>query len=156
VRKRVMNKYTVNHIVYWILQWTWGIIQNIIGAIIWLVVKFTVRNGKTIMYRGAFLTPWKLKSSLGIGMFIFLGNWDSEYSRKVMVHEYGHTLQSIIVGPLFLFVIGIPSLIWAGVPVFENMRRRGRFSYFDPYFENWANRLGEKVTHERAPEKRKV
>ncbi|MCR5743962.1 MAG: hypothetical protein K6F92_09640 [Lachnospiraceae bacterium] len=151
-----MDRYTLNRIVYWILQWTWGIIQNIVGACIWMVVKLGASRGKTTLYRAAFVTPWKLKSSLGIGMFVFLGDWDEEHMRRVLVHEYGHTLQSIILGPLFLLFIGLPSFIWAGLPVFENMRRRGRFSYYDPYFENWANVLGERVTHEKAPEKRKT
>ena len=46
---------------------------------------------------------------MSMGMFLFLGDHD----KHVLVHEYGHSIQSCILGPLYLPVIGIPSLIWA-------------------------------------------
>ena len=59
---------------------------------------------------------------MGIGMFIFISEkcpkgLESNLSmqetfERTKVHEYGHTIQSIILGPLFLLVIGIPSCIW--------------------------------------------
>lgn len=32
--------------------------------------------------------------------------------QTLLVHEYGHTIQSMILGPLYLIVIGIPSTLW--------------------------------------------
>ncbi len=50
----------------------------------------------------------------------------------LLVHEYGHTLQSLILGPFYLLLIGIPSVLSAGVlPRMHNYR----------WFEVWANRL---------------
>jgi len=36
---------------------------------------------------------------------------DDEIEQRTLVHEYGHTIQSIILGPLYLLIIGIPSSI---------------------------------------------
>ena len=35
-----------------------------------------------------------------------------ELSDRLLVHEYGHTIQSLILGPLYLVLIGIPSTLW--------------------------------------------
>lgn len=71
----------------------------------------------------------------------------------VLVHEYGHTIQSMILGPLYLFVIGIPSCIWAFTPYFQKLRSKGKYSYYDFYPEKWANYLGSKVTGQSAPQR---
>jgi hypothetical protein len=84
-------------------------------------------------------------------MFIFVAKHTGEdLKRMITVHEYGHTIQSLILGPLYLFVIGAPSLLWAGIPAFSRMRRRRQMSYYRFYPERWANHLGEKVTKEKS------
>ena len=55
-------------------------------------------------------------------------------------HEYGHYQQSLRLGWLWIFVIGIPSLIWAGC--FQKYRRKNKISYYSFYTEKWANKLG--------------
>ena len=54
------------------------------------------------------------------------------------LHELGHHKQSLILGPLYLIVIGIPSLIhaWLWNP------NSGK-SYYDFYTEHWANKLSK-------------
>jgi len=121
-------------IIYSILQITWGFIQNIFGSIYYLFN----RNCKHYFYHGAVVTNWNRNESMGLGMFIFLGNNvpnDKRYPdrtveetlRRTLVHEYGHTIQSIILGPLFLIVIGLPSSIWAFSPYIQ--KREKKMSY---------------------------
>ena len=55
-------------------------------------------------------------------------------------HEYGHTIQSNFLGPLFLIIIGLPSIIWAGC--FDRYRRKHNISYYQFYTEKWADALG--------------
>ncbi|MDE7360614.1 MAG: hypothetical protein K2N38_01635 [Oscillospiraceae bacterium] len=99
------------------------------------------------MYNGAAATVWRSKrGSLGLGMFIFISESESaDRFAFTLRHEYGHTLQSIILGPLFLPVIGLPSLLWAGLPVFRRYRGRRGVSYYSFYPERWANFLGERA-----------
>ena len=64
----------------------------------------------------------------------------------LMVHEYGHTIQSLIFGPFYLLAVGIPSLVWSFWPALVKKREQERISYFSAYPERWANQLGEKAT----------
>ena len=95
-------------IIYFIIQLTWGIIQNIFGVII-LIANIKCER---YFYHGAIVTRWNKNTSMGLGMFIFLGNTVPEDRRypdrpmeetvqRTLVHEYGHTIQSIILGPFF-------------------------------------------------------
>lgn len=152
-------KRRMNVILYYILQWTWGMIQNVLGLIIFLI---NVKK-KHYFYHGALVTVWNMKGvSAGIGMFIFMSAGcapdisrsfsEEEVYARTQVHEYGHTVQSVILGPLFLPVIGIPSFVWAGSPAARNYRQKNGISYFSFYPERWANYLGEKITKSKSME----
>jgi len=64
----------------------------------------------------------------------------SKWHRDYMAHEYGHTIQSHKLGPLYLLVIALPSLIWAGC--FERYRIKHNISYYSFYTEASADKLG--------------
>ena len=76
---------------------------------------------------------------------------DEELSKRLLVHEYGHTIQSLIFGPLYLIVMGIPSTLWGFLPYYQKKRNNG-VSYFSFFTEKFANYLGEKVTKEKSME----
>lgn len=120
---------------FYLIQWTWGIIQNVLGLFLFLCLC----HRKKRVFHGAVITTWKLGSSLSLGMFIFTAR---PYDLKLVQHEYGHTVQSLILGPLWLFVIGLPSLIWCGC--FEGYRKKKGIDYYSFYTEKWANILGRK------------
>ncbi len=133
---------------YYILQWSWGIIQNVVGFCVFLA---NIRR-QHFRYNGAVVTVWgSRRGSMGLGMFIFVSEsaMNGECRGFTLTHEYGHTLQSIILGPLFLPVIGLPSLLWAGLPVFRKYRERNSVSYYRLYTERWANFLGERAAKAR-------
>jgi len=76
--------------------------------------------------------------SLGVFMFVF---YDDTYPDKklmqsvvndVVKHEFGHSVQSVWLGWLYLIVIGIVSLAVTGVS--SNMAKR-------LYTEKWANSI---------------
>ena len=133
-----------NRKIYRFLQWTWGIFQNIVG---YLAFRYCLRRHYPIFrFQNAYVSLWKRRDSASIGMFIFLGY----PSTDILSHEYGHTIQSCILGPFYFPVIGLPSLIWCHAKRFERKRQRGIYRYSDFYPERWANRLGEKYTRLRA------
>lgn len=115
---------------YYLLQFTWGILGNIVGFIIWLVFA---ENPHSI-YKGSFQTRIDKDWGLGIGNFTFVSD-DSQFSAN---HEHGHNVQNIIWGPLWFFVIGIPSVIryWK-CKIKDNF-----IGYYNGWPENNANRLG--------------
>ena len=147
-------------LLYFLWQSTWGILQTLLGLFNFLIhIK-----AKHYFYHGAVITEWKNKSSVSLGLFVFVTrepyfyeNLKEEYtmeelSRRLLVHEYGHTIQSLLLGPLYLIVMGIPSTLWGFLPSCNRMRREEGVSYFAFFTEKWANVLGEKVTGEKSME----
>ena len=80
-------------------------------------------------------------------MFLFLSerSWTNP---QVLVHEFGHAVQSAILGPLFLPVMGIPSFLWCNLPPCRRLRREKGVSYYRFYPESTANKLGAWATGE--------
>ncbi len=75
-----------------------------------------------------------------------------ELSQRLLIHEYGHTIQSLILGPFYLIIIGIPSTLWGFLPSLNKKRKNEGLSYFSFYTEKWANYLGEKITGQKSME----
>lgn len=135
-----MKQSPILKILYYLLQWTWGIIQNVIGLLLWLVLMIKNPKRRIQNFNCAIVTRWHRKGSMCLGMFIFLGRDD----QRIIVHEYGHSIQSIILGPFYLIIIGIPSYIWCNL--FRKYRKNKGIKYCDFYPEKWANILGVNIT----------
>lgn len=141
-------------ILYAVWQCTWGFLQSLLGFALFLGHCQNTR----FRYHGAFVTVWKSKSSISLGVFVFVtdepffakkyeGQWSAEeLSKRLLVHEYGHTIQSLLLGPLYLIVIGIPSVLWGFLG--GRIRRDKQIPYGSFFTEKWANHLGEWVTGE--------
>lgn len=126
----------MKRILYTLCQCTWGILQTLIGAVVFMI--FIKR--KHYFFNGAVATEWGLNCGVSLGLFIFV---DDE--KELMPHEYGHTIQSLILGPFYLLVIVLPSLFWAGLPMFKNMRKNKKIPYSFLYTEKWADYLSRKL-----------
>lgn len=120
---------------FWLWQWTWGFPQSLVGLIVYLCNL----DKKHELFRSCIVTHWDNPGSLGVGMFLFLGK---NAHRQTLVHEFGHSVQSLILGPLFLPIMGIPSFLWCNLPVCRRMRKEKGISYYRFYPESTANRLG--------------
>ena len=120
---------------YVLCQCTWGILQTLAGALVYL----TCLGCPHSRHRGAVVTRWRGRKGLSLGMFVFVPEGAGD---TLLAHEYGHTRQSLLLGPLYLPAIGLPSVIWAGLPALERRRTRRGISYYDFYTERWADRWG--------------
>ncbi len=150
----------MKNILYFIWQCTWGILQTGLRFFVFLC-NFKCRH---YLYHGAVVTEWEDKSSVSLGMFVFVTKESyfyeklkneykiDELSSRLLVHEYGHTIQSLILGPLYLIVIGIPSTLWGFLPFCARARKEKQISYFWFFTEKWANVLGEKVSAQKSME----
>lgn len=136
-----------------LIHCTWGLPQTAAGALVFL----RYRTRPHFFYRGAVVTRYPLLSSLSLGPFIFLTDRpprdqsgripDREIAGRLLVHEYGHTVQSLFLGPLYLPVVGLPSALWNHFPPLRR-KWRGGVSYFSFFTEKSANKLGERFTGE--------
>lgn len=122
-----------------ILHFIWGLPQNLIGLILYIALAPKHSHKR---YKQAYVCemPKSWGGGVSLGMFVFVSNIDNE---KTIKHEYGHSIQSMILGVLYLLVIGLPSIIWAGC--FNKYREKHNISYYSLYTEKWADKLGEVV-----------
>lgn len=114
-----------------IATWIWCFPQMLVGFILKLITRARkVKNH--YRYNISF-------GSISLGTYVFLcpSHWLDDRALK---HEQGHTKQSYILGWLYIPLVLLPSLIWAGC--FDKYRQKHGVSYYSIYPENWADRLG--------------
>lgn len=114
----------------------WQLPQNLIGAALFYWY-----------YRDGDKYPWNKESDVKINCYsekmkggITLGQYIIVQDLYYACHEYGHTVQSKILGPLYLPVIGIPSIIHAALHKYVCKNK----DYYHFYTEKWANKLSDK------------
>jgi len=135
----------VKRFLFVLAQCTWGLAQTILGFIFFL----NTRHYSYKIYNGAIDTRWNQKGGLSLGLFIFTPNEESERAEKIRVHEYGHCIQSIVLGPLYL-ILGLISVTWANLPYFVKLRKEKNVPYTACFVESWASKWGELVTGKEA------
>jgi len=117
----------------------WTLPQTLLGGFIVLVSRAAYMNEKD--FARIYVSKWlPYMSGVSLGFYIIFGG-DKVGNVRVgfddVNHEYGHCLQSLILGPLYILVIGIPSFLWA----WFICKWTGR-DYYWFYTERWADKLG--------------
>ena len=131
-------------VLYRLWQCTWGLPQTLLGGALFL----RHRRAPHRTYRGAVVTQWPSRGGISLGMFVFVpaaqgeGEAAAARARRVLLHEFGHTLQSLLLGPLYLPVIGVPSFLWCNLPALRRRRKERGISYYAFYTERWADAWG--------------
>lgn len=94
-------------------------------------------NGRTFYYTK------EMPSGISLGNYIIMSREDYGDGMR---HEYGHSVQSRILGPLYLLLIGLPSLLWNIIDRVAVKPLVGRVRSCEIYFampwEHWADVLG--------------
>ena len=120
-----------------VIYFIWGLPQNIIGFIISLFCK---KHKKVICGETINVYETKFNFGVSLGEFIILG--DNYLNTITIMHEYGHTKQSRMLGLFYLFVVGLPSVIRNIIDRFSKDNYRSRYlRYYGGYPENWADKL---------------
>ena len=133
---KLIIKYIRNLILF-----IWQLPQHIVALIYFGYLVMMCKDlGIDSRYKQAIVIPCIMRGAVTLGNYVFAG-LNSEY-KKTIKHELGHTIQSKILGPLYLIVIGIPSITYCGLRrIFPSLRKK---NYYDFYTEKWANNLSEK------------
>ena len=121
---------------YTLLQYTWGLPQTLLGSAVYLAHRKD-KHGK---FGNAKVTYWNRPEGLSLGKFIFV----PAKGTSLLDHESGHTIQSLILGPAYLPLVGLPSLLWNRLPYFRNKRKNTGRDYYSVIFEKTANKLGDR------------
>ena len=132
-----------------VLLYIWQLPQNIAGLIVILIyrpdVKLIAKNGNCVYFSK------NMPGGISLGKYSVISKSYYTYNAKsddekaleldVTKHEaLGHGTQSRYLGPLYLFVIGLPSIIWAGL--YGSVIPYTKNGYYVFYTEKWADKLG--------------
>ena len=122
---------SIKHIFLFILLFIWQLPQNIIAL---FILPF-IGKIDFISYK-KFCFAFKAESMVGgisLGNFAFISPNNAKKVANIKHEQEGHSVDSKIFGPLYLPVIGIPSIMWAWLGD-ENK------CYYDFYTEKRANK----------------
>lgn len=118
-----------------VLSYVWQLPQNILGLFYRYIANVSNNVSDNKDYNVYFKTS---RGSVSLGKYIFVYVNTSGLSKTIQ-HEVGHYKQSLILGPLYLIVIGIPSIVWATLHSYIPYFRK--YNYYSFYTEKWANKL---------------
>ena len=120
-----------------ILLYIWQLPQNILGLICMLFLLPTekIKNtGYATVYKSK-----KMSGGISLGEYAFVSEINSRYEDTINHEGVGHPKQSQILGPFYLIVIGLPSIIWT--QVYGSIVKESKNGYYKFYTEKWADKL---------------
>ena len=130
----------INKKFFFILNLTWGLPMTLIGAI---VAAFLIISGhKPKRWNGCvYFNVGESWGGLELGLF-FLTDKNDRISTKN--HEFGHSIQNAIFGPLMPFIVCIPSAVRYWYHKYRDHKGLPNKPYDSIWFEKQATDLGSK------------
>jgi hypothetical protein len=140
------TKFLVKHRwLYYTLACTWGVLWTLVGLVVsgvLALVKLCSGGKVKITFK-----PYHWVYSISVGPEFWGGLEfglcflrDHRSRGNLNAHEFGHTFQNCLFGPLFVFMIGIPSAIWYWSR--EKQPTKKRKPYDSKWFEDAATQCG--------------
>lgn len=133
-----------------ILLYIWQLPQNLLGLILLLFYrpekKLVAKNGNLVYFAK------NMPGGISLGKYSIISKSYYTYSARsddakaleldVTKHEaLGHGTQSKYLGPFYLPVIGLPSIIWASLYGDTKWFPYTKNGYYVFYTEKWADKL---------------
>ena len=116
------------------LLYLWQLPQNLVGLLLVTILRpedcYDV-DGVKLCYAS------RMRGGISLGRYVIIRDVLKDFTGSTERHELGHSKQSRMLGWFYLFVIGLPSLLWAAW--WNEGRNR---SYYSFYTERWADHLG--------------
>lgn len=122
-------------ILHTLLHFTWCLPQTLLG----LIIRGCGHDDILLIgnYPLMVETPWLKRSMFSLGRYVFIPVDWLGIPNTAIWHEFGHSKQSLLLGPLYLPVIAIPSVCWFWCHRWFKIKR----SYYWFFTEKWANKL---------------
>lgn len=127
-----------------IRKWTWELPQTLVGA---CLLPFYKKSTLKVMEFGDTKTYFssKFPGGISLGYYVFIG-WDGKTKltnpsmQDTIGHEcFGHSTQSKWLGPLYLPVIGLQSIVWAAL--YGTLVKPTKNGYYKFWTEKWADKI---------------
>jgi len=145
-----VTEYLVKHKwLYYLLAYTWGILMTLLGYIITLILLFVklfckdnIKLNKYYWIYGIKVGPdWWGGFEMGLMFCRDQKSSDSYVNR----HEFGHTFQNCLLGPLFPFLVAIPSALRYWIRNLRTKKGKSNNDYDAIWFECSATECGKYV-----------
>lgn len=123
----------------------WEFPQNMLGLLVFVIMKNRQKIIRTENDNHRLFIETR-NTGVSLGMFILWtpeGNRFPHLKNDCRMHEFGHSKQSAMLGPMYLLVVGIPSV----ARVFYRKWYYKKYgiswkNYYSAFPENWADNLG--------------
>ncbi len=124
----------------------WEAPQSALGALNLAYALATGSVARIVRENGRIFVELRVSRAISLGHFVFWTTIDSAIVRvnpDNKLHEYGHALQSRLLGPLYLPIVGIPSSLRVVYAAAQHVfTKRPWDGYYAGFPERWADRLG--------------
>jgi hypothetical protein len=123
----------------------WELPQNVLGVVD-LTASLALRRVESVRWeRERVFVKLRGAGAVSLGLFVFWSEDDTSFVRITSTnkeHEYGHSIQSRMLGPLYLPLVGVPSSCRVAYAIaYRALTGRRWDGYFRGYPEDWADRL---------------
>lgn len=150
------GKFLGNHLwLYYFLNYTWGIIMSLVGWIALGFCKMILKKKISKHGPSHYVIVGSNWGGLELGQnFLIADGMGKDWTEHSKNHELGHTFQNAIYGPLFVFLVAIPSAVryWHQ----RIGRKKGKAFpsdwYDSAWFEGSATHIGTEYMKEKASE----
>ena len=123
---------------YYLLQFTWGLPMNFIGALVALVLVCHRKKAYNYGWNYCFELPVNFGLELGI---FFIAPIDG--SKHTKDHEHGHAIQNIYYGPFCIGMVSVPSATRFWIREIQyKIKKPPKTKYDDAWFEGQASKSG--------------
>ena len=134
----------------------WELPQNVLGAVNFALTFARRKVRRARIERERVMVEIEPgANAVSLGLFVFWSPHDNPWvpvGPENRDHEYGHSIQSRWLGPLYLPLVGVPSTARVLYAVAHKTITRRRWGgYYAGYPENWADRLGGADVSRRPP-----
>lgn len=127
-------------VIYYILNFTWGLFTTLLGYLL-LLILLPFGKVKRFHYTLYLEFHKDIHAGFSIGTVFFVRKNASE---GMIIHEFGHTLQNAMFGPLTLLLIYLPSVIrfWYRELYTKITSKHPKKDYYEIWFEYQATLIG--------------
>lgn len=139
-KRSVIGVMLFRRVIFYFLSFTWGALLSVPGAVI--ILALAIFKRVHVFHGRLYGVVGKNWGGLELGCFFICGE-NCQYT-QLMAHECGHGIQNTIWGPLFLFIIFLPSCIryWYRFLKYERKGINPPTAYDDIWFEGQATDWG--------------
>ena len=124
----------------------WELPQSALGAATLLFMYALGKVRRLQRDRGRVLIELRGDGAVSLGLFVFYASCDSRFvpvGAENLDHELGHAIQSRLLGPLYLPLVGVPSALRVLYAIaYFCLHGRRWPGYYAGFPERWADRLG--------------